>query len=175
MLARTYVYRSWIPGSVGKTRTIRGSADPGTDSGAELRDGKTAHGLWYGTYGGRSGIDCLSVTGDGEKVGKRNFEEYYEKVRRAVRETEGLVAEYDGELIEPFYCLASAGKTRELRCIRIFLLWRVGGIWKRMDFYMSGRSRKASLRTGSADRRTQPAADGIAEKIRSSSGTAPDM
>lgn len=30
------------------------------------------------------------------------------------RETEGLVAEYDGELIEPFYCLASAGKTREL-------------------------------------------------------------
>lgn len=59
-------------------------------------------------------MDCLSVRDMEKKWGKDHFEEYYEKVRRAVQETEGLVAEYGGELIEPFYCEAAAGKTREL-------------------------------------------------------------
>ena len=59
-------------------------------------------------------MDWLSVREMEKKWGKEHFEEYYGKVRRAVQETEGLVAEYGGELIEPFYCGAAAGKTREL-------------------------------------------------------------
>ncbi len=59
-------------------------------------------------------IDCLSMREMEKKWGKEHFKEYYGKIRTAVQETEGLVAEYDGELIEPFYCEASAGKTREL-------------------------------------------------------------
>ena len=59
-------------------------------------------------------IDCLSMREMEKKWGKEHFKEYYGKIRTAVKETEGLVAEYDGELIEPFYCEASAGKTREL-------------------------------------------------------------
>ena len=59
-------------------------------------------------------IDCLSMREMEKKWGKEHFREYYGKIRTAVQETEGLVAEYDGELIEPFYCEASAGKTREL-------------------------------------------------------------
>ena len=57
-------------------------------------------------------IDCLSMREMEKKWGKEHFKEYYGKIRTAVQETEGLVAEYDGELIEPFYCEASAGKTR---------------------------------------------------------------
>ena len=59
-------------------------------------------------------IDCLSMREMEKRWGKEHFREYYGKIRTAVQETEGLVAEYDGELIEPFYCEASAGKTREL-------------------------------------------------------------
>ena len=59
-------------------------------------------------------IDCLSMREMEKKWGKEHFKEYYGKIRTAVQETEGLVAEYDGELIEPFYCEASAGKTRKL-------------------------------------------------------------
>lgn len=54
-------------------------------------------------------IDCLSMREMEKKWGKEHFKEYYGKIRTAVQETEGLVAEYDGELIEPFYCEASAG------------------------------------------------------------------
>ena len=49
-------------------------------------------------------IDCLSMREMEKKWGKEHFREYYGKIRTAVQETEGLVAEYDGELIEPFYC-----------------------------------------------------------------------
>ena len=74
-----------------------------------------ACGSGAGTYPGRGTGHRLSQhEGDGEKWGKEHFREYYGKIRTAVQETEGLVAEYDGELIEPFYCEASAGKTREL-------------------------------------------------------------
>lgn len=75
-----------------------------------------ACGSGAGTYPGRGTGHRLSQH-EGrwkKKWGKDNFREYYGKIRTAVQETEGLVAEYDGELIEPFYCEASAGKTREL-------------------------------------------------------------
>ena len=168
VLARTYVYRIVDPGIGGRPRTIREVRSPGTDSGAGAAGwGKRSRTLDRDLMEEELDIDCLSVREMEKKWGNEHFEEYYEKVRRAVRETEGLVAEYDGELIEPFYCLASAGKRESWRRIRIFLLWRVRGIWKRMDFYMSGRSRKDEF----ADRigrigGPQPAADGIAEKIQ---------
>lgn len=177
VLARTYVYRIVDPGIGGENTDDPGSADPGTDSGAGAAGwGKRSRTLDRDLMEEELDIDCLSVREMEKKWGNEHFEEYYEKVRRAVRETEGLVAEYDGELIEPFYCLASAGKTRELAAYPYLLLWRVRGIWKRMDFYMSGRSRKASLRTGSggsADR--SRLRTGSRRRSRSSSGTAPDM
>ena len=63
-------------------------------------------------------IDCLSMREMEKKWGKEHFREYYGKIRTAVQETEGLVAEYDGELIEPFYCEASAGRVRERTALR---------------------------------------------------------
>ena len=110
VLARTYVYRIVDPGIGGENMD-----DPGTDSGAGAAGwGKRSRTLDRDLMEEELDIDCLSVREMEKKWGNEHFEEYYEKVRRAVRETEGLVAEYDGELIEPFYCLASAGKTREL-------------------------------------------------------------
>ena len=105
VLARTYVYRIVDPGIGGENMD-----DPGTDSGAGAAGwGKRSRTLDRDLMEEELDIDCLSVREMEKKWGNEQFEEYYEKVRRAVRETEGLVAEYDGELIEPFYCLASAG------------------------------------------------------------------
>ena len=111
VLARTYVYRIVDPGIGGENTDDPGSADPGTDSGAGAAGwGKRSRTLDRDLMEEELDIDCLSVREMEKKWGNEHFEEYYEKVRRAVRETEGLVAEYDGELIEPFYCLASTGK-----------------------------------------------------------------
>ena len=102
-----------------------------------------------------------------KKWGNEHFEEYYEKVRRAVRETEGLVAEYDGELIEPFYCLASAGKTRELAAYPYLSSVESPGDLETEGFLYVRTFTESEF----ADRigrigGPQPAADGIAEKIQ---------
>ena len=108
VLARTYVYRIADPGIA--LENAGDGADPdaaGTFSG-------TLRMFDRSLMEEELDIDCLSVREMEKKWGKEHFEEYYEKVRQAVRETTGLVAECGGDLIEPFYCLAAAGKTREL-------------------------------------------------------------
>ena len=95
-------------------------------------------------------IDCLSMREMEKKWGKEHFREYYGKIRTAVLETEGLVAEYDGELIEP--------------------------IWGQENFYASGPLRKRSLRIRSeesAGRVRERTA--LRKKFRSSSGMMPGM
>lgn len=122
-------------------------------------------------------IDCLSMREMEKKWGKEHFREYYGKIRTAVQETEGLVAEYDGELIEPFYCEASAGKTRELAAYPyICSVGRVREIWGQENFYASGPLRKRSLRIRSeesAGRVRERTA--LRKKFRSSSGMMPGM
>ena len=145
--------------------------DPGT--GAETENG--AADPFSGTSGtlDRSileeelDIDCLSVREMEKKWGKAHFEEYYGKVRQAVRETEGLVAEYDGELIEPFYCLASAGKTRELAAYPYLCSVESPGDME-VDGFLSVRTFTEAEFVDKIGRigGPEPAADGIAGKIQ---------
>ena len=88
-------------------------------------------------------IDCLSMREMEKKWGKEHFREYYGKIRTAVQETEGLVAEYDGELIEPFTVKRRQEKRGNLPHIHISVRWRVREIWGRRifmrpDLYGSG-------------------------------------
>ena len=168
VLARTYVYRIVDPGIGGENTDDPGSADPGTDSGAGAAGwGKRSRTLDRDLMEEELDIDCLSVREMEKKWGNEHFEEYYEKVRRAVRETEGLVAEYDGELIEPFYCLASAGKTRELAAYPYLSSVVSPGDLETEGFLYVRTFTESEF----ADRigrigGPQPAADGIAEKIQ---------
>lgn len=84
------------------------------------------------------------------------------------RETEGLVAEYDGELIEPFYCLASAGKTRELAAYPYLSSVESPGDLETEGFLYVRTFTESEFadRIGADRRDRQPAADGIAEKIQ---------
>ena len=112
-------------------------------------------------------MDCLSVRDMEKKWGKDHFEEYYEKVRRAVQETEGLVAEYGGELIEPFYCEAAAGKTRELAAYPYLRSVESPGDLSAGDFLCVQTFTEAEL----ADKigkigGPRPGAEGIAGKIQ---------
>ena len=142
--------------------------DPGTDSGAGAAGwGKRSRTLDRDLMEEELDIDCLSVREMEKKWGNEHFEEYYEKVRRAVRETEGLVAEYGGELIEPFYCLASAGKTRELAAYPYLSSVESPGDLETDGFLYVRTFTESEF----ADRigrigGPQPAADGIAEKIQ---------
>ena len=168
VLARTYVYRIVDPGIGGENTDDPGSADPGTDSGAGAAGwGKQSRTLDRDLMEEELDIDCRSVREMEKKWGNEHFEEYYEKVRRAVRETEGLVAEYDGELIEPFYCLASAGKTRELAAYPYLSSVESPGDLETEGFLYVRTFTESEF----ADRigrigGPQPAADGIAEKIQ---------
>ena len=84
VLARTYVYRIVDPGIGGENMD-----DPGTDSGAGAAGwGKRSRTLDRDLMEEELDIDCLSVREMEKKWGNEHFEEYYEKVRRAVRETE---------------------------------------------------------------------------------------
>ena len=112
-------------------------------------------------------IDCLSMREMEKKWGKEHFREYYEKIRTAVQETEGLVAEYDGELIEPFYCEASAGKTRELATYPYIRSVESPGDLGAGEFLCVRTFTEAEFadkigRIGGP----RPGADGIAEKIQ---------
>ncbi len=67
--------------------------------------------------GGRVSVDDLNMeylTEDKleELWGEADFLEYYEKARRAVEETAGMVILSDGRMIEPLFHRISAGKTR---------------------------------------------------------------
>ena len=99
-------------------------------------------------------IDCLSMREMG-------------KIRTAVQEAEGLVAEYDGELIEPFYCEASAGKTRELAAYPYIRSVESPGDLGAGEFLCVRTFTEAEFadkigRIGGP----RPGADGIAEKIQ---------
>ena len=112
-------------------------------------------------------IDCLSMREMEKKWGKEHFREYYGKIRTAVQETEGLVAEYDGELIEPFYCEASAGKTRELATYPYIRSVESPGDLGAGEFLCVRTFTEAEFadkigRIGGP----RPGADGIAEKIQ---------
>ena len=112
-------------------------------------------------------IDCLSMREMEKKWGKEHFREYYGKIRTAVQETEGLVAEYDGELIEPFYCEASAGKTRELAAYPYICSVESPGDLGAGEFLCVRTFTEAEFadkigRIGGP----RPGADGIAEKIQ---------
>lgn len=112
-------------------------------------------------------IDCLSMREMEKKWGKEYFREYYGKIRTAVQETEGLVAEYDGELIEPFYCEASAGKTRELATYPYIRSVESPGDLGAEEFLCVRTFTEAEFadkigRIGGP----RPGADGIAEKIQ---------
>ena len=112
-------------------------------------------------------IDCLSMREMEKKWGKEHFREYYGKIRTAVQETEGLVAEYDGELIEPFYCEASAGKTRELAVYPYIRSVESPGDLGAGEFLCVRTFTEAEFadkigRIGGP----RPGADGIAEKIQ---------
>ena len=95
-------------------------------------------------------IDCLSM---------REMEKKWE--------TEGLVAEYDGELIEPFYCEASAGKTRKLATYPYIRSVESPGDLGAEEFLCVRTFTEAEFadkigRIGGP----RPGADGIAEKIQ---------
>lgn len=45
--------------------------------------------------------------------GTDKFVEYYRKIESAVEDTEGLVITWNGNLIDPLFCRASSGKTRD--------------------------------------------------------------
>lgn len=112
-------------------------------------------------------IDCLSMREMEKKWGKEHFREYYGKIRTAVQETEGLVAEYDGELIEPFYCEASAGKTRKLATYPYIRSVESPGDLGAGEFLCVRTFTEAEFadkigRIGGP----RPGADGIAEKIQ---------
>lgn len=47
-----------------------------------------------------------------ELWGTTLFPDYYQKLEQAVKETAGVVMAYEGELIDPMFCRASAGMTR---------------------------------------------------------------
>ena len=84
-----------------------------------------------------------------------------------MQETEGLVAEYDGELIEPFYCEASAGKTRELATYPYIRSVESPGDLGAGEFLCVRTFTEAEFadkigRIGGP----RPGADGIAEKIQ---------
>lgn len=167
VLARTYVYRIVDP-----EISVR-SRENGSGTGEDSGNGAA------GTFRGISGtldrtfmeeeldIDCLSVREMEKKWGKDHFEEYYEKVRQAVRETEGIVAECDGELIEPFYCLASAGKTRELAAYPYLCSVESPGDME-VDGFLSVRTFTEAEFADKIGKigGPRPAADGIAGKIQ---------
>lgn len=58
-------------------------------------------------------IDCLSRAQMEKLWGSGQFAANYQKVQNAIRETAGLVLTYGGNYVEPFFCRASAGKTRD--------------------------------------------------------------
>ena len=73
----------------------------------------------YGLLDGRKEIyeeeldmDALSIERMKTLWGEKDFAAMFGKLQKAVGETEGLYLLYDGVLIEPLFCYASAGKTR---------------------------------------------------------------
>ena len=57
-------------------------------------------------------MDALSYEQMKALWGEMDFASMFSKLQNAVRETEGLYILYDGSIIEPLFCYASAGKTR---------------------------------------------------------------
>ena len=57
-------------------------------------------------------MDALSYEQMKALWGETDFASMFSKLQNAVRETEGLYILYDGSIIEPLFCYASAGKTR---------------------------------------------------------------
>lgn len=58
-------------------------------------------------------MDALSHSQMEKLWGKEDFARMYGNLRAAVRDTEGMYAAYEGEPIEPFFCRAASGRTRE--------------------------------------------------------------
>lgn len=58
-------------------------------------------------------VDFLEESQMEKMWGKPKFLEYYQKIRRAVEETEGLVIQWEGECIDPLFHRCSGGQTRE--------------------------------------------------------------
>ena len=57
-------------------------------------------------------MDALSYEQMKALWGETDFASMFSRLQNAVRETEGLYILYDGSIIEPLFCYASAGKTR---------------------------------------------------------------
>lgn len=73
----------------------------------------------YGVMDGKSRVyeeeldmDALSMEQMKNLWGENGFAKMYAKLQTAVKETDGIYLLYEGKLIEPLYCYASAGKTR---------------------------------------------------------------
>ena len=161
VLARTYIYRLVDPGI-----SLENAGD-GADSGTAGSFSGALRTFDRSLMEEELDIDCLSVREMEKKWGKEHFEEYYEKVRQAVRETTGLVAECDGDLIEPFYCLTAAGTTRELTAYPYLCSVESPGDLE-VDGFLSVRTFTEAEFADKIGRigGPRPGADGIAGKIQ---------
>ena len=59
-------------------------------------------------------MDALSFEQMKALWGEKDYSSRFSKLQTAIRETEGLYILYDGSIIEPLFCYASAGETRSL-------------------------------------------------------------
>ena len=59
-------------------------------------------------------MDALSFEQMKALWGEKDYPSRFSKLQTAIRETEGLYILYEGSIIEPLFCYASAGKTRSL-------------------------------------------------------------
>ncbi len=59
-------------------------------------------------------MDALSFEQMKALWGEKDYPSRFSKLQTAIRETEGLYILYDGSIIEPLFCYASAGETRSL-------------------------------------------------------------
>lgn len=82
----------------------------------------------YGLMNGRSEIyeeeldmDALSTDQMRKLWGEKDYAKMLGRLQDAVRQTAGMYAIYDGTIIEPFFCYASAGKTRSMGDSRPYL------------------------------------------------------
>lgn len=58
-------------------------------------------------------LDCFEEEQLKTLWGTDKFVEYYKKMESAVEETRGMVITWNGQLIDPLFCRASSGKTRD--------------------------------------------------------------
>lgn len=58
-------------------------------------------------------LDCLNRAQMEKLWGTGQFASYYQKIQNAINETAGQTLVHDGTYIEPFFCRAASGKTRD--------------------------------------------------------------